>query len=54
MSEVILIYNKNGELLDFSPRNIKMRKFSQNDFKEIYDDGELIRIKLNLNPNETG
>ncbi|WP_196770264.1 hypothetical protein [Stygiolobus azoricus] len=45
MTEVIIILNKNGDILDFSPRNIDIREISKLKQEEVYDDGELIRIK---------
>jgi len=46
VTEVILILNKKGDILDFSPRNVDVRNIL-NDIKqeEIYDDGELIRVR---------
>lgn len=44
MTQVIVILNKKGEILDFSPRNIDPKTFLLNALeKETYDDGELIR-----------
>ncbi|MDT7872327.1 MULTISPECIES: hypothetical protein [unclassified Stygiolobus] len=45
MTEIIIILNKNGDILDFSPRNIDIREISKLKQEEVYDDGELIRIK---------
>ncbi|WP_168065322.1 hypothetical protein [Sulfolobus sp. S-194] len=44
-TEVIVIFNKNGDILDFSPRNIDLNKLLEIKDKEVYDDGELIRVK---------
>ena len=43
--EVIVIYNKNGDILDFSPRSIDLNKLRYLKREEVYDDGELIRVK---------
>ncbi len=44
MTQVIVILNKKGEILDFSPRDIDPKVFLTDALeKEIYDDGELIR-----------
>jgi hypothetical protein len=45
VTEIIIILNKNGDILDFSPRNIDIREISKLKQEEVYDDGELIRIK---------
>lgn len=45
MTEIIIILNKNGDILDFSPRDIDIREISKLKQEEVYDDGELIRIK---------
>jgi hypothetical protein len=46
VTEVIIIFNKNGEILDFSPRNIDIEKITKNlKEEEIYDDGEMIRVR---------
>ncbi|BFH74401.1 hypothetical protein SJAV_23450 [Sulfurisphaera javensis] len=44
-TEVIVIFNKNGDILDFSPRNINLNDLINMKEKEVYDDGELIRVK---------
>lgn len=44
-TEVIVIFNKNGDILDFSPRNVDLGKLINIKDKEVYDDGELIRVK---------
>lgn len=45
VTEVIIILNKNGEILDFSPRDVIITDLSKLKQEEVYDDGELIRIK---------
>jgi hypothetical protein len=45
VTEIIIILNKNGDILDFSPRDIDIREISKLKQEEVYDDGELIRIK---------
>ena len=44
-TEVIVIFNKNGDILDFSPRSIDFSKLQYLKREEIYDDGELIRVR---------
>ena len=44
-TEVIVIYNKNGDILDFSPRSIDFNRLKYLKREEVYDDGELIRVK---------
>lgn len=44
-TEVIVIFNKNGDILDFSPRSIDFNKLLDLKNEEVYDDGELIRVR---------
>ncbi|WP_338600242.1 hypothetical protein V6M85_11585 [Sulfolobus tengchongensis] len=48
MPEVIVIMNKKGDILDFSPRSLDISKFLSKEPNEIYDDGELIRLRINI------
>lgn len=47
MTEVILILDKNGKILDSKPRGIKVDLDSIKALEKI-DDGELIRIRTEL------
>jgi len=46
--EVIVIMNKKGDILDFSPRSLDISKFLSKKPNEIYDDGELIRLRIDI------
>ncbi|MEM0015506.1 MAG: hypothetical protein QW550_03655 [Saccharolobus sp.] len=48
MAELIVIMNKNGDILDFSPRNLDITKFLSRKPNEIFDDGELIRLRIDI------
>ncbi|MDT7861414.1 MAG: hypothetical protein RRA45_04280 [Saccharolobus sp.] len=48
MAELIVIMNKKGDILDFSPRNLDISKFLSKKPNEIYDDGELIRLRIDI------
>lgn len=44
MIQVIVITNKEGEVLDFSPKSLNLNEvLNKGNLKEVYDDGELIR-----------
>jgi hypothetical protein len=48
VAELIVIMNKKGDILDFSPRNLDISKFLSKKPNEIYDDGELIRLRIDI------
>jgi len=52
VTELIVIMNKKGDILDFSPRNLDISRFLTRKPSEIYDDGELIRLRINITNND--
>jgi hypothetical protein len=48
MVEVIVIMNREGQILDIAPRWVKMVNLEEVERKEVFDDGELIRLKVEV------
>ncbi|BBG23921.1 hypothetical protein IC006_1219 [Sulfuracidifex tepidarius] len=52
MSELIVILNKKGDILDFYPKVSNISDLLDKKPEEVYDDGELIRMRILTDINE--
>ncbi len=52
MSELIVILNKKGDVLDFYPKVPNISDILAMKPEEVYDDGELIRLRIVTDINE--
>jgi len=52
VSEFIVILSKSGDILDFSPKVPNISDVLKTKPEEVYDDGELIRVRIIRDSNE--
>ncbi|MCY0850028.1 hypothetical protein [Sulfuracidifex metallicus] len=52
MSELIVILNKKGDILDFYPKVSNISEVLNVKPEEVYDDGELIRLRIVTHTDE--